>query len=167
MRKWLLLVLVIVGVTAGVGVGYATATIEVAFSMPFLGAHHSNKESFDRVVEDYARLGGYESVAANCSGTSKAQLALGMEAEVIRDLQEHKTSDANLLNTAEAKLLVRATILAEKDARANHQTADTVQHVEDLLKNAGWMNPSEAHMRDVVQELDQDQCKQVVLGAER
>lgn len=166
MRKWLLFAFVIVGVAVGVAVGYGAATIEAASSTPFVGARHSNKEGFDRVVEDFAKLGGYEAVAANCSGTSDSQTALNMEAEVIRDLQERKGSNANLLSAAEAKSLVRAMIIAEKGPHTSWRS-DTARRVEDLLKNAGWTSPSEAHMREIIQELDQDQCKQVVLGGGR
>jgi hypothetical protein len=140
--------------------------MQAASSTPFVGARHSNKEGFDRVVEDFAKLGGYESVAANCGGTSETQPALAMEVEVIHDLQERKGSDANLLNIAEAKSLVRSMMVFERNP-TNHQPAGTAQRAEDLLRNAGWTNSSEAHMRDVVQELDQDQCKELVLGGGR
>jgi hypothetical protein len=168
MRKLLLFVLVMVGAAAGVAVGYAVATMEAAFSTSFVDPRQSKKEGLDRVVEDFAKLGGYESVAANCNGTSDTQPALNKEAEAIRDLQQREGSDTALLSVAEAKLLVRTLIVAEKPPSASHQASDaTRQRVEDLLKNAGWTNSSEAHIRDVVRELDQDQCRQVVLGGGR
>ena len=167
MKKQIVLALVTAGVAAGVAVGYAVATMEAGFSTPFADTRQSKKEGFDRVVEDFAKLGGYESVAANCNGTSDTRPALKMEAEAIRDLQQRKGSDTNLLSVAEAKLLVRTLIVADKYPNDGRQVVDTKQRVEVLLKNAGWTSLSEAHVRDVVRELDEDQCKQVVLGGGR
>jgi hypothetical protein len=87
-----------------------------------------------------------------------------MEAEAIRDLQQDKGSGINQLSVAEARLLVRILIVSEKDLSANHPKAETAQRVETLLKSAGWSNFSEAHLRDIVRELDDDQCRQIVLG---
>jgi hypothetical protein len=166
MRSWLLFILVIIGTAAGIAVGYAVATVEAVANAPLLNPRPSSKVGFDRAVEDFAKLGGYESVAANCGGTSDTQAATHMEAEVIRDLRERTAIDANLLSVAEARLLVRTMIKAEKNTPMSSQT-HAVQRVEDLLRNAGWAVTSEDHMREIIRELDGDQCRQIALGRER
>jgi hypothetical protein len=164
MQRWIAAGVVIAGFAVGIATGYKAATAEAVFNTGFLHPGHSNKEGFDRAVEDFTKIGGYESVAANCDGTSDPQKALNAEADLIGDLEEHKVSDAGLLNVARARLLVRATVAAEKAAgRASH-TDEEPQRVGDLLRDAGWTNASEAHMRQIIQELDHDQCRQVVLG---
>ncbi len=162
MRKLLAFILVIGGATAGIGVGYGVATVEAVSNTPFLNPHHSNKAGFDGVVDDLAKLGGYESSAANCSGASPEQLALSTEAEIIQDLRGRDLKEQYLLHIAEARLGVRAQIIFQQDPKATVKP-NGADRPEDLLKSAGWTNPSSIHMRGIIQMLDRDQCKQVVL----
>ena len=148
----------------GLAAGYFLAIANSALRTPFVG-QHSQKKGFDRVVENFARLGGYEAVAANCNGTSDMQRVLSMEEGVIHDLQEHGAVDRMLINTAEAKLLARREIV-EKDSQMG-ATNDRKAKIEDLLKNEGWIDPSDTGMREIIGFLDRDQCKQINIGGAR
>jgi hypothetical protein len=164
--KRVFLIVSSIGVFAGLAVGYAVATVEAVSELPFMESNRSPRTDFGRTVEDFSRLGVYESAAANCRGTSDEQLAISREGEVIRDLQQRKAVDTSLLNLAEAKFLVRTIVATEKNPSAQIQT-NTALRVDGLLGNAGWTNPSEEHLREIIQELDRDQCRLVGFGAGR
>jgi len=162
MRKSVALAVVIVGLALGVAGGYVLAIAESASDSPFIGKRDTQKKGFAGVIEDFARLGGYESVAANCGGTSDTRAAIEVETQAVLDLEQRKQVDPNLLNVAQAKLLVRAMGNAEKDTSSGEQSAK--QKVDSLLSSAGWVNTLPAHMQEIIKELDHDQCGQVVLG---
>lgn len=162
MRNWVFFFFLATGgAAAGTVLGHALATVEAVSNGPFLNPHYSDKPGFDGVVENFAKLGGYESVAANCNGTSSVDLALSTEAEIVHDLEQQKLSSPDLLGVAEAKVLVRKVIVAEKTRIP--LDADTAPRAEELLKRAGWTDPSVGHMREIIQGLDRDQCKQISL----
>lgn len=157
MRKLIICATVGLGFILGVGGGYVMALLVAASNSPFVGNRDLKTRQFNGVVEDFAKLGGYESVAANCNGTSDTRAAFEIERRVISDLRERKPADASLLNIAEARLLARM-----KESHADDQTG-TDQRIESLLREAGWTDPSAAHLRELIRELDHDQCRQVVL----
>lgn len=162
MRLWIVVVTILGSVVLGAAGGYAGAAMSLAAGTPFASPSEPPGRGFDGVVEDFARLGGYESVAANCSGSVDTTRALKMEAEAIHDLEQRGGSDASLLHLAEAKRLVRTLSIAAKNSQTDGHSE--VQRAQDLLKDAGWREPSEVRMREILRDLDQDQCRTIVLG---
>ena len=73
MRKVIMLATILAGFALGIAIGYFLATAEAVSNTPFLVQNPSKTIGFDRIEEDFARLGGYESVAAKCQGSVDIQ----------------------------------------------------------------------------------------------
>ena len=56
MRRLVLFVLIIIGAAAGAAVGYAVAAMEASLSTSFVDPRPSNKQGFDRTVDEFASV---------------------------------------------------------------------------------------------------------------
>jgi|SRR5579864_1388762 len=161
MRKLLLVVIVACFSAFGIAGGYIFAVAKEASTSPFLQAGNQQEKGIEGVISDFAKLGGYESVAANCNGTSGVRSAISAESKALVDLQHRTSVDSNLLNVAQAILLVRS---LDHPATNAGSANETQQQMESLLSSSGWANSSIAHMQEINTELDHDQCRQVTVG---
>jgi hypothetical protein len=162
-RKGLLMLIgVVVGIGVGFGLGYFRAAAGTVSQMPLFQPSRPTAVGFDREFDDFSRLGAMEYVAA-CGDKKSALRALESETEILNGMRERNASDATwLLHVAEARLIVRKAIAREQESPMNLQSDALKQDalsVEILLKGAGWRDPSESHMREVIHALDDDQCR--------
>jgi hypothetical protein len=163
-RRLLPLIGGLVGIGLGLGFGYVGAVAGMVSQIPLLRLNRSAAGGFDRELDDFSRLGALEYVAA-CGERNSALRALDSEAEILRGIRERNGSDASaLLRVAEARLIVRKAMATEHQESPMKLHPDAMKQgapsVEVLLKDAGWRDPSESHMRDVIRALDDDQCRQ-------
>jgi hypothetical protein len=162
-RKGLLkLIGVLVGIGLGFGLGYFRAVAGTVSQMPLLQPSRFTAVGFDREFDDFSRLGAMEYVAA-CGDRKSALRALESETQMLHGMQERNASDSTwLLRVAGARVIVRKAMAREQESPMNLQSDALKQEslsVEILLKGAGWRDPSESHMREVIRALDEDQCR--------
>jgi hypothetical protein len=146
---------VLLGLALGYGAGFATCVVGVFSEMSFLTNPYAGRDSFTKVFRGFGRLGAAETVAGVCGSPKKDPLAA-------EDLAIHAIQDAASavslnppLDVARARLALRRANLAEKnnDPQRKAQYEDAASQ---LLQKSGWKDPSPAHMRQIVTQIDTD-----------
>lgn len=147
-------------IAAGVAAGYEVAVVKATGSSFLVRLGRPAASGFDGVLEDFARLGAYESIAADCSGMAQASHTLNLEVQTIQDLEQRSSVDAGVLSLAEATVMARAAN-ASGAVAANHGHLGSV---DVRLDAAGWDGAAATKMPDILKAVDQDQCRCVTLG---
>jgi hypothetical protein len=145
----------VLGLVLGYGAGFATHAVGVFSEMPFVSNPYAGRDSFTKVFRGFGRLGAAETVAGFCGSPKSDPLAA--EDFAIHAIQD-AASAASLnppLDVARARLALRRANLAEKnnDPRAKTQYEETASQ---LLQKSGWKDPTAAHLRQIVAQIDAD-----------
>lgn len=146
---------VLLGLALGYGAGFATRVVGVFSEMPFVSNPYAGRDSFAKVFRGFGRLGAAETVAGSCGRPKNDPLAA--EDFAIHAIQD-AASAASLnppLDVAQARLALRRANLAEKnnDPQGKTQYDETASQ---LLQKSGWKDPSAAHVRQIVTQIDAD-----------
>lgn len=143
----------VLGLALGYGVGFATSVVQTTSALPFFANPYASRDSFTSVFRGLGRLGAAEDVAGMCGGAKNDPLAV--EDFAIRALQD-RVAAAGLnppLDVARARVALRRAMRAEKNndpqLKAQYEEA-----VGQLLQKSGWKDPSAAHLRQIVHQID-------------
>lgn len=147
-------ILLTAGLCVGGGIGYAIALMKAGSRTVLLTRPGSDK--FAGVYSDMGKLYAAEVRASNCNATADIESVLSNEGDLIRNLR--KIESSSVVDVAEARL---ATRIALSPAAGRNPTLQAEQQarIQKLLQTAGWNEPSAAHMRQIVLQLDKEQCQ--------
>ncbi len=161
-RRFQAIIAILLGIVAGLGLGYAGATGQVLLGMPLLRLNSSKAVGFDQEFDDFSRLAAMEYVAA-CGDRKSALRALDRETEILHGFQQPDGSYLSpITRVAAARAISRKAKIKEEERSSQpqpHPPPNDSGAVENLLKSAGWLNPSASHMREVIQQLDDELCR--------
>ena len=160
MKKWLSsLVAVTIGLGIGCGVGYFAALLNAEAKNVLVS--NLTGSGFLQVFTGMGKLYALETLASNCKGSSDMRFVLSNEADLIVKLREAANGSGPnpAIDVAESRLAIRNAIAAEtaKDPKLQLEQA---ARAKKLLESSGWRDPSEARMRRVITELDEEECRQ-------
>lgn len=144
---------VVLGLALGYGSGFATSAVASMTELPLLTSPYTSQDSFTGVFRGMNRLAAAEIAGGACDVPTDDYLSA--EDYAISAIQD-QTTKAGLnppLDLARARLALRRARLAEKnnDPQLKTQYEEAVQQ---LLKKSGWNDPSPAHLRQIVYEID-------------
>jgi hypothetical protein len=141
---------IVAGLSIGSMGGYLSSLVRAGAKAMFVA---------DPLVSGMEKLNAFEIRAANCSGGSSNPSVTDKELMVVRDLRQNKDDiSPALIDVADARLATRIAMAAQTGSDA-HLPDDREKEVRGLLEKAGWRNPSAAHMREIINSLDQEQCR--------
>lgn len=162
MKKWLAsLGCVLFGIGAGLGGAYLVGTLEAMSTGPMMSLGSSRGDAFDRIYDKFAYLGATEQAAADCTGKGDLQGILANESKVVALLQETSAKTSGLappIDAAQARLAIRVLVTTENDPQ-DKSVSLLAERAKGLAVKAGWKNPAEAHLRDIIAALDKDHCE--------
>lgn len=146
---------VVVGLGLGYGAGFATCVVGTFREMPFVAKPDAARDNFTKVFRGFGRLGAAETVAGFCGHSKNDSLAAEEFAiHVIQDAAPTASLNPQL-DVARARLALRRANLAETD-NDPHGKMKYERAASQLLQNSGWKDPSAAHMRQIVTQIDTD-----------
>lgn len=149
---------ILFGLALGYALGYGTSAIVSMSAEPFIASPYSSRDNFTNVFRGVGRLGASDDAAGFCNGPKpnpSAQDYLRNEDYAIRAIEDHAPASGlnPPLDIARARLAVRRAMLAEKNGdvqlKMKYENA-----AAELLQKSGWRDPSAAHMRQIVTQID-------------
>jgi hypothetical protein len=144
----------------GFGAAYGLGALHFASESGLLYVASRKQNSFGETFDKLAHLGTIEYAAANCSGTGNVQTVLKNETEMLALLtDENKHRDAESLPLAAAQARLAARELITSGAQSSSGDRDLVERARALAVSAGWNDPSETHLHQIIEALDKDICK--------
>jgi hypothetical protein len=162
LRNTLIIVAVgLVGLLAGALGGYCGYSFGIVGKSPVTNLKGGANESpFDQTYRGMARLGGLETSARGCDGTSVPPGIIERERQVV-DQVEVSSTKAKLeppLNVARAIVAYRSSKIA--DMRSDkHASGYATQQEMTFLQAAGWKDTSPDRFASIVRELDDCQAQ--------
>jgi hypothetical protein len=151
---------VLLAFVIGLGAAYVRNSLGSVSASGLLYVGPRKQDAFGQTFDKLAHLGTIEYAAANCSRTSDVQLAISNERKMLALLAEENkpTNGESLpLAAAQARLTARELINAETQSGKDGYSA-LVEQAKSRAVEAGWKDPSEAHLRQIVEALDRDTC---------
>lgn len=150
---------ILLGFVVGFGAGYVRNAVGFVNASGLLYGGNRKGDGFTQTLDKLAHLGTIEYAAANCSHTGDAKVALTNESKMLAMLDEDsKRDDRRQLPLAPAQARLAAREMIETDGQSTNADSSLVERARSLAVAAGWRDSSDAHLRQIVEALDQDAC---------
>lgn len=145
----------------GLGSAYGLGVLYFVSRSGLLYVASSRQDNFGQMFDQLAHLGMIEYAAANCSGVGDVQTVLKNEGQMLKLLaegQNHGDAESLPLAAARARLAARELIDAGTQLQSNDHSA-MEESARAVATSAGWKDPSETHLREIIGALDRDTCR--------
>jgi hypothetical protein len=151
---------IVLAFAVGFGASYAKDSLEALSASGLVYVGSRKQDSFDRMFDQLAHLGTIEYAAADCAGRHDVHVVLMNESKILTLLAEGNNQTDTLsppLAAAQARLAARELIAAGTQSSSEPHSS-LAERARSLAVGAGWKDPSETHLREIIEALDRDHC---------